>query len=87
MTFPTLVYILCFVTSALCAWLLVRAYRRTRTRLLLSSALSFVFLAVNNFFVVLDLVVFPDVNFLFFRYAAALIAAGIMIYAFIWDVE
>ena len=87
MTFPTLVYVLCFLTSALCAVLLVRAYRRTRTRLLLWSAVSFVLLAVNNLFVVLDLVLFPDVNYLPHRYVSALAAVGVLICGFIWEAE
>jgi len=84
---PTLVYTLCFVTSALCAVLLVRAYFRTRARLLLWSAVSFVFLAVNNFFVLGDLVLFPDFNLLPYRHLAALLAVGVLIYGFIWEVE
>jgi hypothetical protein len=87
MSMPTLVYTLCFVTSALCAALLIRAYVRTRTRLLLWSAASFVFLAVNNFFVLGDLVLFPDVNLLPFRQVTALLAVGVLIYGFIWEVE
>jgi hypothetical protein len=87
MSAPTLVYVLCLMASALCAALLVRAYRRTRTRLLLWSALSFVFLSVNNFFVVADMVLFPDFNFLVWRYGAALAAIAVLIYGFIWEAE
>jgi len=84
---PALVYTLCFVTSALCAVLLVRAYVRTRARLLLWSAVSFVFLATNNFFVLGDLVLFPDIDLLPYRYLAGLLAVGVLIYGFIWEVE
>ena len=84
---PALVYTLCFVTSALCALLLVRAYARTRARLLLWSAVSFIFLTANNFFVLGDLVLFPDINLLPYRHAAALAAVGVLIYGFIWEVE
>ncbi|HVZ99995.1 MAG TPA: DUF5985 family protein [Caulobacterales bacterium] len=87
MSFPTLVYALCFLTSCACAWLLVRAYARTRTRLLLWSAFAFVLLAVNNFFVVLDMVVFPDVYLLPLRLLAAFAAVCVLIYGFIWEVE
>ncbi|HVY84749.1 MAG TPA: DUF5985 family protein [Caulobacterales bacterium] len=87
MTLPTLVYVLCFVTSGVCAGLLVRAYRKTRTQLLLWSALSFVFLAANNFFVVLDLVVFPDFYLIPFRLICAFAAVCVLIYGFIWEVE
>ena len=58
--FPTAVYLLCFATSTACAWLLGRAYARTRARLLLWSALCFTLLAANNLAVILDLLVLPD---------------------------
>ena len=61
--FPTLVYTLCFATSTLCAYLLGRSFRRTRSRLLFWSALCFALLAGVNFVVVLDMLVFPEINF------------------------
>lgn len=87
MTAPTLVYALCFLTSAVCAALLAGAYRRTQTRLLLWAAVSFVFLAINNFFVLADMVLFPTIDFLPFRYAAALGAVSALVYGFIWEAE
>jgi hypothetical protein len=88
MTGPTLVYVLCMITSALCAALLVRAYHRTRTRLLLWSALSFVFLAINNLFLFLDVVVVgPSIDLLPFRYLASFAAVAVLIYGLIWGAE
>jgi len=88
MNVATLVYLLCMVTSGLCAVLLVRAYRRTRARLLLWSAISFVFLAINNLLVFADLVVVgPAIDLLALRYAAALAAVCTLIYGFIWEAE
>lgn len=84
---PALVYSLCFVTSALCAALLFASYLRTRTRLLLWSAISFICLAVNNFFVLGDMILFPDINLLPMRYAAAFASVCTLIYGFIWEVE
>ena len=84
---PALVYTLCFLTSVLCAGLLLLSYARTRTRLLLWSAISFVFLAINNFFVLSDMIFFPEANLLQFRYFAALAAVATLIYGFIWEVE
>ena len=83
---PTVVYSLCLATSALCALLLVRAYRRTRSRLLLWSAICFVLLALNNLIVVFDmLVVGPNLDLTFARQAAALSAAVVLIYGFVWE--
>ena len=85
--FPALVYLLCFLTSAACALLLARNYRRTGARLLLWSALCFVFLAANNFVVILDLLVLPSVDFRLTRLLLALAAVGILLFGFIWDLE
>ena len=84
---PALVYTLCFVAAAMCAALLFQSYLRNRTRLLLWSSLSFICLAVNNFFVLGDMILFPEVNLLGWRYVAALAAVCILIYGFIWEVE
>jgi hypothetical protein len=85
--FPTAVYLLCFLTSAACALLLARSYRRTGTRLLFWSGLCFLFLAANNLVVILDLLVLPEVDFRLARYVLALAAVGVLLFGFIWDVE
>lgn len=83
--FPTLVYTLCFATSTLCAWLLGRSFRRSRSRLLLWSALCFVLLAGANFAVVLDMLVFPDVDLRGLRAVLTLGAVAVLLFGFIWD--
>ncbi|HEY9217310.1 MAG TPA: DUF5985 family protein [Phenylobacterium sp.] len=87
MTGPAAVYILCLATSVLCAGLLLRAYFASRSKLLLWTALSFVFLALNNLFLVGDLVVLPNVDLWPMRQAAALAAIGVLLYGFIWESE
>jgi hypothetical protein len=81
------VFLLCMATSLLCAVLLVRSYRTSRTRLLLWSALCFIGLSVNNFFLFLDVVVLPDVNLLPMRQLSALLAVGVLLFGFIWESE
>jgi hypothetical protein len=85
--FPTIVYLLCFVTSLACAWMLGRSFFRTGTRLLLWSAICFGFLALNNLVLVLDLVVWPDLDLRLARLLLALAAASSLIWGFVWDVE
>lgn len=86
--FPTVVYTLCFLTSATCAWLLGRSYRRNGTRLLLWSSVCFVFLALNNLALVFDLVVWPqDVDLRLLRLGLALAAVVSLIWGFVWEVE
>ena len=85
--FPTIVYVLCLLTSAACAWLLGRSYRRTGTRLLLWSSVCFALLAANNLVLVLDLVVWADnVDLRLLRQGFALAAVVSLIWGFIWEV-
>jgi len=85
--FPAAVYTLCFVTSSLCVFLLVRSYMVTRARLLFWSAICFLLLAANSLLVILDIVVFPDVDFGLWRPALAFAAVAILLFGFIWDLE
>jgi hypothetical protein len=85
--FGPIVYFLCFITSTLAMLLLFRSYLRTRSRLLLWSALGFVALALNNFFLFADLVLFPSVNFLPARDLSALAAALLLLYGFVWEID
>jgi hypothetical protein len=87
--FPTAVYILCFLTSAACAWLLGRSYRRSRTPLLLWSSICFVFLSLNNLLLVLDLVVWPspEVDLRLPRLLLALAASCSLLFGFIYRIE
>jgi hypothetical protein len=85
--FPAAVYLLCFATSVACAWLLARSYRQSGARLLLWSGLCFLFLALNNLVVVLDLLILPQVNLRAARLLLALAAVSILLFGFIWDLE
>ena len=82
---PTIVYSLCFLTSAACAWLLVRSYRRTRARLLLWSSLCFLFLAANNLVVILDMLVIAHIDLRLPRLLLALGGVAVLLFGFIWD--
>lgn len=85
---PTAVYIMCFLTSSVCALLLTRSYRTSRARLLLWSAVAFVLLAVNNLLVVIDLVVLGDSTSMQMpRLLASLGAVMVLLFGFIWDLE
>ena len=85
--FPTIVYVLCFLTSAACAWLLGRSYRRTGMRLLLWSSICFALLAANNLVLVFDVVIWPDdVDLRLVRHSLALAAIVSLIRGFIWEV-
>jgi hypothetical protein len=85
--FPAAVYVLCLLTSGACAYLLMRNYRRTGTRLLMWSALCFLFLALNNGVVFLDAVILPDIDLAIARLALSLAAAAVLLFGFIWDLD
>ncbi len=67
-SFQTVIYSLCLLTSAGCALLLVRSFGQSRAKLLLWSALCFILLAVNNLLVVIDLLILPKIDLVPFRF-------------------
>ena len=85
--FPAAVYILCFLTSAACAWLLGRSYQRSRAPLLLWSSVCFVFLALNNLVLVLDLLVLPSLDLRLLRLVLELAASCSLLFGFIWKIR
>jgi hypothetical protein len=80
---PELVYCLSALTSLICAVLLIRGYCKTRTRLLLWTCVGFVGLALNNIFLILDYLIFPQHDLRVLRDATILIALVPMIYGLI----
>jgi hypothetical protein len=79
------VYGLCALTSIVCAVLLLRGYRRNRTRLLFWSALCFTGLALNNALLLVDLYIVPDVDLFVLRTSVALAGMVVLLYGLIWD--
>jgi hypothetical protein len=88
MSFTAIVFFLCMLTSAACMVLLIRGWRSTRAKLLLWSSLCFVFLALNNLLVFLDIVILPpEPDLLPFRQIASLAAVSVLLYGFIWEAD
>ena len=84
---PTIVYLLCFLTSGACAVLLARGYRRSRARVLLWSAACFFLLALNNLTLVVDLLILPEMDFRLLRHGFSLAAVAVLLFGFIWDLD
>ena len=82
-----IIYLLCAVAAFLCAFLLLRAYRRGRYRLLLWSGLCFAGLTLNNLILVLDKVVLRDGDLSIWRTSVALLAMAVLLYGLIWEAE
>lgn len=84
----SVVYVLCLLTSLVAMWLLLRGYRQSRSRLLLWSAAAFIAFALNNLMLFLDLVVLPlSIDLRSGRALTALVGVGILLYAFIWEID
>ena len=79
------VYLLCAVTSIICAVLLIRAYLHSRLRLLFWSFLCFLGFALNNGILFFDKVVVPHVDLSLLRHTPAVIGIACLLYGFIWE--
>jgi len=78
------VYILCALTSLVCAILLLRGWRAARSPLLFWSGLCFAGLAVNNGLLLLDLVVFPtSMDLRLLRNLTALVSVSLLVHGLI----
>jgi hypothetical protein len=84
-TFNFVLYLLAVLTCLSCTVLLFRGYARSGLRLLLWSALCFVFLTLNNLLLFFDLIVFAELDLRPFRLGAALIGLVFLLYGFIFE--
>jgi hypothetical protein len=80
-----IIYSLCALTSITCLVLLWRSWRASGARLLFWAALCFGALSVNNVLLVLDNLVFPDIDMTMARLAAALVAVLLLLFGLIWE--
>jgi Family of unknown function (DUF5985) len=83
--FEAIIYLLCVATSLLCAYLLARAYRNGKPRLLIWSALCFALLAVNNLILAVDIMLLPTIDLTVLRLATSLAAVALLLYGFVWE--
>lgn len=82
-----LVYLMCAIASAFCAVLLIRSYRKARTRLLMWSSACFAVLALNNILLFVDLVVLPESDLSSWRSGTALAAVSLLVIGLTWEDE
>lgn len=82
-----LVYLLCALTSLVCAVLLFRAYRQTHIRLLLWSALCFACFSLNNILLVVDVRIVPEHDLSIARTLPSLVGIALLLYGLIWETE
>jgi hypothetical protein len=80
-----ILYLLCFLTSLFCCLLLIKSFRRSRSRILLWSATCFVLMALNNLLVIIDLIFLPTVDLSPIRIATLFFAVSTLLVGFIWE--
>lgn len=80
---PATVYSLCGLTSVLCAVLLSRRYFAVPGPLLFWSAWGFVFLALSNIALFIDLVLLPNLDLAVLRHLLTLAGLLMLIYGLI----
>lgn len=74
------VYALCTLTSMVCAVLLFKGYRGSRTRLLFWSSLCFAGLALNNVLLLADTLTGPTIDLRLPRTGLAVLALAMMLH-------
>jgi cytochrome bd-type quinol oxidase subunit 2 len=79
------VYLLCALTSAVCALLLARGFQASRTPFLFWGALCFFVMGLANALLFFDLVVYPQVDLSVWRSALNLAALGSLLYGLIFE--
>ena len=84
-TFNFVLYLLAVLTCLACTVLLFRGYARSGLRLLLWSALCFVFLTLNNLLLFFDLIVFSELDLRPWRLATALAGLLFLLYGFLFE--
>jgi hypothetical protein len=78
-------YILCALVALMCCVLLLRAYARSRMRLLLWSGLCFLGLTLSNLLVFVDLKMLPQIDLYLWRLITATVAMLILLFGLIWE--
>jgi cytochrome bd-type quinol oxidase subunit 2 len=81
----SIIYGACALVAFLCASLLLVAYRRKHYRLLLWTGLCFVGFTLNNALLVVDKVVYSDVDLTIYRSSIALLSVMVLVYGLVWD--
>lgn len=83
----SVVYGLCALTALACAFLLLRAYGRTKSVLLFWSGLCFCGLMASNVLLIVDKLVVPDVDLRPMRLLVTAASMGLLLYGLVYRSE
>jgi hypothetical protein len=81
------IYLLCSLTALLCAWLLLRAYRRRQYKLLLWGGICFIGLTLSNVLLFIDKLIVPYMDLYTERLLLTLLSLLVLLYGLVWDAE
>lgn len=82
-----IIYSLCTITAFVCAWLLLRSYRKQKFRLLLWGGICFCGFFLNNALLVVDQLIFTNIDLSAWRLLTGLISLLFLLYGLIWEDE
>lgn len=80
-----LAYVMNILVCLICAVLLVVGWRRTRSRLIMWSALCFLLLTINNALIFADVLIVPDTDLSLVRAGSALMGFSVLLFGLIWE--
>jgi hypothetical protein len=83
----SVLYGLCALTALGCAALLLRAYRRSKSALLLWSGLCFSGLMISNIVLIVDKLLVPEVNLLPVRLIVTALSMLLLLYGLVYRSE
>lgn len=82
-----LIYGLCTLLSLAIAAMLWRQQRRAPTRMIYWTALCFSGLALSNLVLVLDKLVFPELDLRVLRHSISLVSIGLLLFGLVYEDE
>jgi len=82
-----LIYGLCTILSLAIAVMLWRQHRRNPTRMIYWTALCFTGLALSNLVLVVDKLVFPDLDLRVLRHSISLLSIGLLLFGLVYEDE
>jgi hypothetical protein len=82
-----LIYGLCTILSLAIAVMLWRQQRRLPTRMIYWTALCFSGLALSNLVLVLDKLVFPELDLRVLRHSISLLSIGLLLFGLVYEDE
>jgi hypothetical protein len=81
------VYALCALTAIICAVLLFRGYRQSRTALLFWASVCFAGIALENVILFVDIIMLPGVDLFWWRISVAIASMLVLLYGLVWETQ